>query len=188
MIPSIETERLLLRESRQDDLETWAELIFTDPEMLEYLPKRDITPLERAQRAFDMDRRNWEVNGIAGWIATDKATGEFVGNCYFEKEETNELELGYNIAKPYWNRGLATEGSRAIVRFAFEERQIDRIIAMAIPENIGSCRVLEKIGLTFEKEAFYYDLDVWFYGMNREDFQPDESFYLVHAASPQEAP
>jgi ribosomal-protein-alanine N-acetyltransferase len=180
LIPSIETERLLLRQATVGDIETWANLIFSDPDMLRYLPKRDMTPLERAQRAFDFDQRTWEEHKLAGWIVTDKATGAFIGNCYFEIEETDEYELGYNVAKAYWGKGFATEASRAIVRYAFETRKLERIIAMAIPENIGSSRVLEKVGFVFEKQAFYYNLDVWFYSITREQFQIDDSLYIKH--------
>lgn len=90
-VPSIETERLLLRKASSDDIQTWADLLFSDPDMIKYLPKRDITPLERAQRAFDIDRKAWLEDNLGGWIITDKITGVFIGNCYFEREETNEL-------------------------------------------------------------------------------------------------
>ncbi|MGD2148853.1 MAG: GNAT family N-acetyltransferase [Anaerolineae bacterium] len=64
-----------------------------------------------------------------------------------------EIELIYVLARAVWGKGYATEVGRALVRYAFEERGIDRLIALIEPENVASERVAVKVGMRFEREA-----------------------------------
>ena len=78
-------------------------------------------------------------------------------------------ELGYWIGKPYWGKGFATEAARALVGYGFEVLGLDRIIGLAQPENVPSQRVLEKSGMTYEKDAYYYEHLVMYYAIERHD-------------------
>lgn len=164
-----------------DDLDEFARLIFADPEVIRYMPKRDMTPRERAERAYNVFQQNWKNHGYGGWLITDKVTGQLMGECNFDTEETADVELGYSLAKSFWGKGIATEAASAAVRFGFEEAKLERIIAVVVPENVASWHVLEKIGFVFEKEAHLYGFDVAYYGIRRDQFQQAESFYKVHA-------
>ena len=180
-IPEIETERLHLRQITSADLDDWAEHIFADPDVIRFMPKRDMTPRQRAERAFNNYNRLWEEHGIGGWAITDKRNGEFIGGMEIEYlDDTNEYELGYCLSKRNWGRGIATEAARAVVRFGFENANLERIIAVVIPENTASWKVLEHIGMVYEKNARYYDLDVVYYAITRNQFKADNSFYLVN--------
>jgi RimJ/RimL family protein N-acetyltransferase len=180
-VPEIETTRLLLRQATIEDLNEWARLTFSDPEVVRYMPKRDMTPRERAERAYNMYNRNWSRHGYGGWLVTDKADGQLLGDCTFDAEETDEVELGYSFAKAYWGKGIATEAARAAVRFGFENAKLSRIVAVVVPENTASWRVLEKIGFVYEKQAHFYGVDVVYYAITSEQFQPGDAFYRVHA-------
>jgi len=185
VIPEIETENLMLRQATHNHLNDWAERIFADSEVIRYMPKREITPYERAQRAFDLYNNLWTEYKVGGWIITDKIDGQFVGSCEIEYlDETNEYELGYALSKAYWGKGIATEAAHAVTRFGFENAALDRIIAVVVPENTASWRVLEHIGYVFEKKAHYYDLDVIYYAIARDMFRADDSFYQVHTFKP----
>jgi RimJ/RimL family protein N-acetyltransferase len=67
------------------------------------------------------------------------------------------------------------------VRFGFETLQLQRIVSIALATNLASQRVMQKAGLKYEKQAHYYNLDVAYYSLNREDYQPDDSLYLLRA-------
>jgi RimJ/RimL family protein N-acetyltransferase len=184
--PSIETGRLILRLPTPSDLDEWAANIFADPDVIRYMHKRDMTPLERAERVLGVYTNEWIDHPYGGWIIRDKATGEFIGNCHLEHlEKTDEVEHGYAFAKAFWGRGIATEAARAVVRFGFEYAQLDRIIAVVVAENIGSWHVLEKAGYTFERDGQYDDLLLKYYAITRAQFeqfqqtQPDEFFYRL---------
>jgi ribosomal-protein-alanine N-acetyltransferase len=187
ILPEIETERLLLRQVIPNDLEKWANGFFADPDAMRYMPRREITPLARAQRGMNNFNRYWTQHGLGAWGITDKKDGQFLGTCYFEPPEdsgTGEVELGYDLVRAFWGQGIATEAARAAVHFSFDNNKLERIAAIVVPENIGSWRVLEHIGFVYEKNAHIYDVDVVYYAITREQFQPGDSFYHVHVPKP----
>jgi RimJ/RimL family protein N-acetyltransferase len=179
-VPEIETERLVLRQAATSDLDEWGQRVFADPDVIRYMPKRDMSPRARAERAKGVYDRNWAQHGYGGWVVTDKSDRQLIGSCELEYlEETDEVELGYALAKAYWGKGIATEAARACVRFGFENARLERIIAVVLPENIASWRVLEHIGFVYEKDAHYYDIDVVYYAITLEQFRADDSLYRV---------
>lgn len=180
----IETERLMLRPPTNADLEEWASHIFADPDVIRYMPKRDMTPYERAERALRVSSENWKAHGYGGWVIRSKVDGQLVGSCDLDSEELGEVELGYCLARAYWGKGLATEAARAVVGFAFEALQMERLVAVVVPENTASWKLLEHIGFTFEKKAHYYGWDVVYYGIRRDQFQSNDSFYHLHNFQP----
>ena len=88
-------------------------------------------------------------------------------------------EVVYHLAKAQWGKGLATELGRAALRFGFEDRGFDRIVAIAKPPNSASIHVMEKLGMQFEMTTTYYDIDVVQYGLSRDQFKPGYSLYVV---------
>ena len=181
-IPEIETERLVLREATTTHLADWAARVFADPDVIRYMPKREMTPDARAERALNNYTRLWTQHKIGGWVITDKVDGHLIGSCEVEYlDETDEYELGYALGKAYWGKGIATEAARAALRFGFESAHLERIIAVVVPDNTASWRVLEHLGLVYEKNTRYYDLEVVYYAIRRDQFQPDGAYYRVLA-------
>lgn len=191
-VPEIETERLLLRGPTFADIDTWAAFL-ADPDVLRYLPKRAITPHERAQSTLNAINLGWQqqpVNDI-GWIITLKSDGQLIGWCGAGTAEgSNEAELVYSLGKPYWGQGFATEAARALVRFAFERTGWDRIVAAILPENVASRRVLEHLGFVYEKDVNYYEMSgdttmeldspiVPYFVLAREQYTSGDAFYRV---------
>jgi [ribosomal protein S5]-alanine N-acetyltransferase len=179
-IPGIETPRLLLRPFTSADLADYTRLIFADSEVMRYLPKRDLAPRERAERTIAIFTERWMEYRFGVWAVTDKVTGEFMGHCGLGPvPEAGAIEVLYSLGQAYWGRGVATEAARASVRFGFEQAQLDQLIALAVPENIGSRRVMEHLGFAYEKDAHYFGLDLVQYRLHRAQFQPDDSFFLL---------
>lgn len=81
-----------------------------------------------------------------------------------------EIEVGYRLMKSAWGRGLATEGARAMLRYGFGERGLDRIVAVTHPDNAASQRVLRKLGLEYRGIGHYYDRDVSYFVIEREKY------------------
>jgi RimJ/RimL family protein N-acetyltransferase len=182
MIPEIETERLRLCQPSLSHLNDWAARIFADPEVVRYLTRRDMTPYARAERILNNYHHSWTQHQVGGWVITDKVEDQFIGSCEIEYgAETGEYELGYVLSKMYWGQGIATEAARAATRFGFESARLERIIAVVAPENTASRQVLNHLGFVYEKDAYYYSLDVIYYGIRRHQFQPDGSLYRVLA-------
>src|SRR5205814_6531002 len=85
------------------------------------------------------------------WGIVVKENGKLIGGCsIFGEPEHARAEIGYVIARPYWGQGLVTEAVREMLRLGFDELGLNRIEARCRPENIGSARVMEKNGMTYE--------------------------------------
>ena len=170
-IPSIETTRLLLRPFTPSDLDDYTRLIFADAEVMRYLPQRDLSPRERAERTLTVLAEHWAQYELGVWAVTDKVTGEFMGHCGLGPvPEAGEIEVLYSLGKAYWGRGIATEAARASVRFGFKHARLARLVAFAVPENSGSRRVMEHLGFVYEMDAQYFGLDLVQYALDRDRF------------------
>lgn len=86
-------------------------------------------------------------------------------------ENTGEIEVGYAFDKDHWGKGLATECGIGWLRYGFTEAGLERIVAVCDPENTGSRRVMEKLGMSYEDAAFSYGFPVVRYGVSRADFE-----------------
>lgn len=179
-IPTVETQRLLLRPFAADDLDDYTRLIFAAAVVMRYLPQRDLPPPERAARTIAIFTERWAEYRFGVWAVTDKATGEFMGHCGLgPMPEAGEIEVLYALGLAYWGRGFATEAAHASVRFGFEQADLTRLIALAVPENIASRRVMEHLGFVYERDTHHFGLDLVQYALQREQFHGVASFFLV---------
>lgn len=176
-MPSIETDRLLLRMIRADDLDHLAAL-FADPDVVKYVGDGKPAGRDEAVRALESIIKHWETHGFGRWAVVDKITGEFIGFGGL-RSLFGTPEVVYHLAKAHWGKGYATEMARAVLRFGFEVRGYDRIVAITKPQNAASLHVMDKLGLRFEKHARYYELDVVQYEINREEFTAGEGAFKV---------
>lgn len=191
-VPKVETERLLLRGRVPADVDVWAAFL-AEPDVLRYLPKRAITPRERAERSFSGISLGWQQHPVSdvGWVITLKGDGQLIGWCGAGTiEGSNEAELVYSLGKPYWGQGFATESARALIRYCFEHTSWERIVAAIIPGNTASRRVLEHLGFVYEKDVNYYEMTgdtsmeldspiVPYFVLGREQFVSGDAFYHV---------
>lgn len=152
-----ETERLVLRQMTEEDF-NFLKLIFSDHETMQYYPstKND----EETKEWIGWTMENYRKFGIGMWIAEDRHTGEFYGQCGIVPQKIKgavEMEIGYLFKKSAWGKGFATEAAAACVRFALYEWKFDKIISLIDPKNIPSIRVAEKIGMTYEGKIYRWN-------------------------------
>jgi RimJ/RimL family protein N-acetyltransferase len=165
----LESDRLYLRQFGWDDLDRMTE-IFGNPEVMRYISSGANTRAQLEERLSLMleHHQKW---GFGMWAVIEKASNVLLGRCGLKHlDNTPEIELGYALDKPYWNRGFATEASIACLRFGLEQVGLDRIVAIAQPANLASQRVMQKVGMTFEKNAHYYNTDVVYYSISKAEF------------------
>ncbi|MEU4336369.1 GNAT family N-acetyltransferase [Micromonospora lupini] len=143
------TERLRLRRLTTADVDAIVELD-SDPEVMRFLTGGVATPRatvrdEQVPRLLAQYERH---PGLGRWAALDRAGGDFLGWFALDpSEDGTEAELGYRLRRSTWGRGLATEGSRALVRYAFDTVGVRRVWAQTMAVNERSRRVLVKAGL-----------------------------------------
>ena len=177
--PLIETERLVLRMFMPEDAET-LHRIWNDEDVMKYIDGNWRPTLEETREIMVRLRKRWPEQGFGQWAVELKESGEVIGYAGFKHlDKTEEVELLYGIDKPYWKSGYTTELGRACLRFIFEKGELGRIVAVSMPGNIGSWRVMEKLGMRRERVARCYNLDLLYYAILREEFEPGGHAYAV---------
>ncbi len=177
-MPEIETERLRLRMFSPDDAGDFYRIV-RDAEFRKYLPPQFSPTPESVAAAIPRILAHWRERGYGQWALSLKESGEFIGYCGLRfLPDTEEVEVLYGIDGPHWNKGLVTEAAQAALRFGFEQSGLERIIALAHPENVGTRRVMEKAGLRYEKDAVYFEMVCAYYALDREGYRPDDAPYL----------
>jgi len=144
----VRTERLLLREWRDDDLEPWVAM-GRDPEVMRFFPS--LVERDRAVEAMTRIRAHHAREGFGFWAV--ELGGTFVGFCGigrvpFEAHFTPAVEIGWRLARSCWGHGYATEAARAALAYGFDVVGLREIVAFLVPENARSARVCEKLGMT----------------------------------------
>ena len=165
----IETPRLQLRQFVPNDLDELYRL-YSDPDLMRYIGK-GIRTKNETETALLSILKHYE-HGFGMWAVISKDDNKLIGRCGLcFLDNTPEVELGYLLDKSYWRKGLATEASHASLNYGFEVVKLDKIIAIAQPENIASRRVMEKVGMKYEKDAYFYNKDVVYYAISRAVYQ-----------------
>jgi RimJ/RimL family protein N-acetyltransferase len=144
------TERLILRRWLPSDREPFARLN-ADPRVMEFMP----TTLDREEsdRLADRIESHFEERGFglcAVELRSDQAFIGFVGLQVpsFQAAFSPCVEIGWRLSADCWGEGIATEGARRMVRYAFEELGLESLVSFTIPANLRSRRVMEKLGMT----------------------------------------
>ncbi|MGB0430913.1 MAG: GNAT family N-acetyltransferase [Bacteroidia bacterium] len=174
--PELETERCKLREFAVSDLDEFY-AIRTDAEVRKYIAK-DLDPNKAfTKTVLDDIIKAFDAHQTINWVIENKQTGDFMGSVgywRFDKEHSR-AEIGYSIKKKYWAKGFMTEILRCILPFAINTVGYHSIMACTGVENIGSQKLLEKVGFKLEahhREDWYYNgkyYDSLVYGMIGED-------------------
>jgi RimJ/RimL family protein N-acetyltransferase len=141
------TERLRLRPATLDDVGTWL-AIRRDAEKLWYGKPR--STLEDARRNLMNHIARQEQHGFGVWAVELRSSGQLIGAAGLSPlAESTEIEVGYRFLEEHRGKGYATEAARASIAFGFEELNLDHIVAVALPTNSASRRVMEKCGMSF---------------------------------------
>lgn len=149
----IETERLVLRQFVPSDYEAVFEFS-SNPEVQKYTGNSILTSLEEAKELIaNVWLKDYATYGYGRLATIYKPDNRLIGfsGLKYLPEFDGLTDLGYRFLPEYWGKGIATESALASLQYGFEELGIARIQGIAMPENIASCRVLEKVGLRFYK-------------------------------------
>ena len=161
MSTRLETARLVIRTFEPRDAEAWVAMV-NDPEVVRFLPPGPAPTMETFQGVIEGRHTMEREIGYAMWAVDDKTTGTFVGQCGIRPVDEGagpEIDLAYHYTRASWNRGYATEAVIAVLAHGLGPVGLDRIMAVAMPENIGSWRVMEKAGMRHQGLVDYYGLE-----------------------------
>lgn len=145
----IRTARLMLREWWESDREPFAAMN-ADPRVTEFLP--GVLTQEESDSLADRIAAQFREHGFGLFAAELRSTGAFIGYIglsvpNFKAKFSPCVEIGWRLSAEYWNQGLATEGARAVLDYAFHTLKLEELVSFTVPANVASRRVMEKIGM-----------------------------------------
>lgn len=174
--PIIETKRLILREVTRED----AEDMFTylsDPDVVKHMglePYRTVKDVFGEIEWYESIVR--EGSGMR-WGITLKDSGKVIGSCGFLNRSPKHYraEVGFELSKAYWGKGIAAEALEAVVKYGFRHLELERIEALIEPANLPSQKLVEKTGFMQEGLLRHYEYtcgkfdDLYMYSILKED-------------------
>ena len=162
------TARLAFRPLEAADAEA-IHTVWGDPEVMRYLPGDPSLSVEETAERVGRHAKRFADSGYGLCAVVELERERVVGVCgLFPIEWIGpDVEVAYHFAREVWNRGYATEAAGAWVEAAFQEPPLERVAALAYPENRASRRVMEKIGMHFEHEVQKYGETLVQYAIDR---------------------
>lgn len=168
---SFETERLILKPTDLEDVDFIFELMNT-PKWIEYIGDRNIkTQNDAKQYIIDRHLPNFEKNGFGSYTLILKENGSKIGSSgLFKRESLEVVDIGFAFLPEYEGKAYGYESSKKILEAAKNEFGLKKISAITLPSNIASQKLIEKLGLSYQKmvkpfaeddeELMYYEMDL----------------------------
>lgn len=170
-IPTITTARLDLRPFTPGDEEALHRMMH-QPDVMRYFPTKHPPSRERVQRLIASQLAHWAEHGYGWWAVEPRAEQRFIGWCGLQYlPDTDETEVAYHLDKDYWGQGLATEGAWASLEFGFDRLGLETIVAIVMPGNAASRRVIEKLGMGAGRRQEYFGVDCLRHELDRASFE-----------------
>ena len=142
--------------------------LWTDQGVRRYLWDGRVIPVERAAEVIAASQGDFHKNRYGLWAIVDNESGRIAGFCGLRSTEHGEPELLFGLWPRFWGKGLATEAAQAVLSYAFALGHPDVVAATDVP-NDASARVLERLGMKFERRGRLNGLDTLFFRKSRED-------------------
>jgi ribosomal-protein-alanine N-acetyltransferase len=165
---SVTTERLLLRRLQLEDLDDLVRFGRCERTMATLGGVRSAGQM---RDGLQKHLNHWQQHGFGWWTMRVAASGAFAGRGglrHVTIEGQREIELGYGLMPEFWGQGLAAEMSREALRLGFEVLGLASIVSFTLPTNLRSRRVMEKVGLRYERDAIWADLPHVLYRVRSE--------------------
>ena len=157
----IETERLILREFKDEDVDGLFEMD-SNPIVHKYLGNKPVKTKAESLKYIQNCKPKYTVHGMCRLAVIEKESGDFIGwsglrfiDDYNFNNHTNFYDVGYRFIPRYWNKGYATESGIAAVKYGFETLKLDAIYGITEIGNEPSHKALLKIGLDYIEDFFY---------------------------------
>ncbi len=170
----LETERLRLTAWEASDSISFR-AIASDPDVMRYITDGKPLPDEQAQEFVRRQIENFATRGFCMWKLLDRSRADtrIIGFCGLQPlivEGQSEVEVGWWLAKDCWGKGLATEAARTAMGDGFRRVRLRRVVAIARPDNLASLRVMQKLGMTYERDLIYKGVPVVLYSIHAAHF------------------
>ena len=135
----------------------YATMLWGDPEVTKFLVSTGIMTPKEVRERLDQEMTNYRFHRIQYWPIFMKSSGEFVGCCGLRPhgEDSYVLEMGVHLVKDQWQKGIATEAFKTIIRYAFDQLHVISLFAGHNPRNLVSARLIKGLGFIYVNDEFY---------------------------------
>lgn len=160
IMPIAETPRLIISKITLKDSAFFLELVNT-PQWLKYIGDRQIKTVTDAKNYLrNVTLKSYDDFGFGFYKLQIKDTKKTIGICgLVKRKQLDDVEIGFALLPEFENKGFGYEASIAVLDLAKEKFQIKKITAITLPTNKISVKLLEKLGLTFEKKVKPFEYD-----------------------------
>ncbi len=150
-LPTLNTKSLMLRKITLEDAQDIFEYA-KDLEVTRFVTWKPHKSVDDSINFLKLVIQKYENNEPSDWGIIYKENNKFIGTCgYVSWVPVHSLaEIGYALSREYWGKGLMTEAAKEVIKYGFEKMNLNRIYARCFVKNIGSQKVLEKVGMKFE--------------------------------------
>lgn len=150
-LPTLETDRLILRKVRKSDAEDFFAYA-KDPEVAKHVLWHAHKTVKDTKRQIKILMRQYRHGDPSSFAIIDKASGKMIGTIGYMWVSAVDCsaEIGYSLCREFWNKGLMTEALKEVIRFSFEILMLNRLEAQHGTDNPASGRVMEKCGMKKE--------------------------------------
>ena len=159
----LQTERLLLREMLPSDAEALFEMD-KNPNVHLYLGNEPLQSIDQVYGYIESIQNQYIQNGIGRFVVVLKETNEVIGWAgikYITEPENNRVnfyDIGYRLQEKHWQKGYGLEAAKAWRDYGFNEMEIPMLVATAHVDNVGSNKILQKIGMVHKEQYMHHDL------------------------------
>jgi [ribosomal protein S5]-alanine N-acetyltransferase len=175
--PVLETNRLVLRKIKNDDANSMLKYL-SDQEVMKYYGMEPFNTINEALSEISWYETIQNNKTGLRWGITLKEEGEVIGSCGFHNTVSRHYraEIGFELSKEHWGKGIASEAIETIIRYGFEHLALQRIEALIEPENVPSQKLVEKQGFVREGLLRSYEFtggkfdDLYMYSVLMNDF------------------
>ena len=164
----LKTNRLIIEYFNTSDISDWAK-IESDVDVRRFVDGK-VLSFEEARKYVEMNIRQYQKFGYGRYAVRLKENRNLIGMCGFLNEPYG-IDFGYRYSKDSWGKGLGFEAAKEVVEYGFSELGLEKVVGLTAEQNIGSIRILEKLGFKFEEKFLFNNTKAIRYSFTRNKFQ-----------------
>ncbi len=158
------TNRLVIEYFNTSDISDWAK-IESDPDVRRFVDGK-VLSIDEASEYVEMNIRQYQTHGYGRYAVRLKHNRTLIGMCGFLNEPYG-IDFGYRYSKDSWGRGVGFEAAKEVLEYGFSKLGLEKVLGLTAEQNVGSIRILEKLGFKFEEKLLFNNTKALKYSFTR---------------------